>query len=410
MNISQQKALISLSEKNYDLIQEKRFNKLIGKLDSEDILRLKEYDEALKSAFAVFKKEFDTLRYDDIKMCLENTLVKEEHCQGELDERIAKRAGRLQKKVNNALRELMQNKPDFILYPAFSRFGLIPKGELSVIEIIDPTECSKYIDFRPDEALENCLVKINNHHSFSRSRFLAWSKDMIDIFQGVIRLFSVVNGCSDVRHILFFYQYEMSGSWQERFYVSRNDSLENNEIFSFPRPKIHRFLEHLKTANLVVVLDSLLSQEFLDDSLANNVRFALSRFNRAIESHDDCEAIVNLCSSLEAISNKLYPKNVCEKCDSQKVSEGLKNFLNLNAFQQTGIYYNGIDPMKVFNQIYDLRSKIVHGSLKRNEADTLKGYMPKAFRFVATTIYILLQNAYKIGFDSPVPLQERGKS
>lgn len=410
MNKNQQNALIYLSEINYDLVQDKRFNSFLGQLDPEDHKLLEDYGKALDDAFTVFKSELGTLRRDEITECLENALVKKEAARNKLEESPTKTASRLQKQVNKALRTLKEDKPDFILYPAFSRFGLIPKGELSVVEIIEPTESPKYIDLRPENALENCLVKIKNFHSFSNSRFLAWSKDIIDIFQGFIRVFAVVSGYSDARHILFFYQHETSYGWKDRAYISKNESLKNNEVFGCRPPEFHCLLENLKSANLVVILDSLMSQVFLDDSLANNVRFALSRFNLAIESHEDCEAIVNLCSSLEAIANQLYSEKSCAGCGSKKVLEGLRSFLDTNAFRRTDLYSTGIEPIKEFNAIYTLRSKITHGSLKRSDADTLRGYMPKAFRFVAMTIYILLLNAYTTGFDSTVPLKENGKS
>ncbi|MBO1897726.1 hypothetical protein HNW13_018470 [Shewanella sp. BF02_Schw] len=406
MNINQQNALIFLSYISYDLVKENQFNSLFGIHTSIENNLLRDYREALDEAFAVFKNELVNLKRDEIMECLENALVKKDIFLAKIDESPAKTAGRLEKLVKKELKRLKEDKPDFILYPAFSRIGLIPKGELSVVEIIDPTEIPLNIEFRPPNALENCFVKIINYHSFSYSKFLSWSNDVIDIFQAFIRVFGVANGYSDARHMLFFSQQETSYGSKGRIYISRNESISNNDYFYFLPSEFHCFLEKIKSVNSVVILDSLMTQFFLDNSLANNVRFALNRFNRAIESHDDCEAIVNLCSSLEAIANELYPEKVCELCESKKVLEGLRGFLNTNAFRRTDLYSLGIKPMVEFNALYSLRSRITHGSLKRSDTDILRGYMPKAFTFVAETIYILLQNAYITGFDCSVPLKK----
>ncbi|GIU19966.1 MULTISPECIES: HEPN domain-containing protein [unclassified Shewanella] len=405
MNQTQQDALIYLSKVDYEIIQERSFNLLLGQLDSEGCELLKEYNKALTDASTVFKCELGILRPDEITECLENELSKKESFLANSDKAPAKIVGKLHKRVNSALSKLKDDKPDFILYPAYSRFGLIPKGELSVIEIIDPTDNSEYIDFRPEGAIENSLVKIRNYHSFSKSKFLSWSKGIIEVLQGIVRVFAVVSGYTDIRHVLFFYQHETSYGWKDRSYISKNGILENIEAFGCVAPEYHYLFENLKSANLVTVVNSLTTQEFLDNTLANNVQFALSRFNRAIESHDDCEAIVNLCTSLEAISNQLYPADICKTCSSKKVSEGLKAFLNANAFQQAGLYGKSINPMKEFSTIYSLRSKVAHGSLNKSDAEVLKTYMPKATMFVAITLYNLMLNACTTGFDSHLPLK-----
>ncbi|MHC0042482.1 hypothetical protein ACGDLY_004345 [Vibrio campbellii] len=407
MNKNQLNALIYLNNINYSLIQKKRFNSLLGQLDYEGNKLLKEYNKVLADASTIFKSELGTLSSTDITECLENELAKKGPYQTSSDEAPAKIAGKLQKRVNSALRKLINDKPDFILYPAHSRFGLIPEGELSVIEIIKPTESSEYIDFRPEGSLENCLIKIRNYHSFSKSKFLSWSRDIIEIFQGFIRVFSVISGNSDARHVLFFYQHEASYGWRDRSYISRNGTLEKNEVFNCVNPESNCLFENLKSTNLVTVINALTSQKLLGNTLANNVRFALSRFNRAIESHDDCEAIVNLCSSLEAIANQLYTKDICEKCGAKKVSEGLKAFLDANAFQQTDLYAKDFNPTNEFKIIYSLRSKVVHGSLNRNDVDILRDYLPKATMFVAMTLYILMLNACTTGFDSLLPLKNQ---
>lgn len=408
MNKAQQNGLIYLSKVNFEFVKKERFNSFLGQLTPEGHNLLEDYGKSLDLALEVFKSELCTLKLDEITECLETLLVKKEFVQIKSHESPVKVAGKLQKQVNKALQVLKDDKPDYVLYPAFSRLGLIPKGELSVVEVIESTENPKYIDFRPEDELENCLVKIINHHSFSKSKFLAWSKDIKETFQGFIRVFTVVEGYSDARHALFFYKHETSYGWKDRFYTSKNGTLENNEVFVGVSPEFHCLFERLKSENLVIVLDSLMSQEFLENSLANNVRFGLGRFNRAVESHDDCEAIVNLCSSLEAIANQLYPEDICGKCDSIKVLAGLKNFLGTNAFRRTDLYSSDIEPMKEFNTIYKLRSKIAHGSLKRSDADTLRCYMPKAVKFVAMTLYILLLNACITGFDSKIPLKVNG--
>lgn len=408
MNQNQQNALIYLSKIDFAVVKKERFNSFLGQLTPEGHNLLEDYGKNLDCALKVFKSELCTLKFDEITECLETSLAKKEFDQVNSKESTVEVAGKLQKQVNKALRVLKDDKPDYVLYPAFSRMGLIPKGELSVVEVIESTENSKYIDFRPEEELDNCLVKIKNYHSFSKSKFLTWSKDIKDIFQGVIRVFTVVAGYSDARHILFFYKHETSYGWKDRFYTSKNGILENHEIFGGVSPEIHDLFEKLKLQDLVVVLDSLMAQDFSDESLANNVRFALGKFNRAVENHDDCEAIVNLCSSLEAIANLLYPEDMCGKCGSKKVLAGLRVFLDNNAFRRKDLYSTGIDPMKEFNTIYDLRSKVAHGSLKRSDADALVCYMPKAFKFVAITLYILLLNAFKTGFDSKVPLKVNG--
>lgn len=404
MNKTQQSALIYLSKVNYKLVEKERFNSFFGQLDPKAHHLLNDYRKNLGDALEVFKSELSTLKRDELTECLENALAKKEFDQDIFDDDLDKVAGKLQKKVNIELLALKGDRPDYVLYPAFSRFGLIPKGELTVVEVMEPKEIIEYSNFRTEDALDNCLVKIKNYHSFSKSKFLGWSKDIKDIFHGVIRVYAAFNSYSDARHILFFYKHETSYGWKDRAYMSKNGTLENNEVFGSVLPEFHCLLEKLKSQNLIVVLNSLMSQEFLDNSLANNVRLSLGRFNRAIESHDDCEAIVNLCSSLEAIANQLYSIDTCDKCESKKVMAGLRAFLDTNAFLQKKLYSADIEPMQEFNKIYHLRSKIVHGSIKRSDIDILRCYMPKAVKFVATTLYILLLNACTTGFDSKVPL------
>jgi hypothetical protein len=408
MKQTQQNALIYLSKVNFDFVKKERFNSFLGQLTPEGHNLLENYRKNLDCALKVFKSELCTLKLDEITECLETSLAKKEFDQVNSHVSPTNVAGKLEKQVNKALKVLKDDKPDYVLYPAFSRMGLIPKEEFSVVEVIEPTENPEYIDVRPEDELENCLFKIKNHHSFSKSKFLTWSKDIKEIFQGFIRVFTVVEGYSDARHILFFYKHETFYGWKDKLYTSKNGIMENHEIFGGVSPEIHCLLERLKSQNLAVVLDSLMSQDFLDNSLANNVRFALGKFNRAVENHDNCEAIVNLCSSLEAIANQLYPEDKCGQCDSKKVLAGLKTFLDTNAFRRKDLYSADIEPMEEFNAIYKLRSKIAHGSLKRSDADTLTCYMPTAFKFVAMTLYILLLNACTTGFDSKVILKANG--
>lgn len=403
MNITQQNALIYLSETNYELIQKYRFNSIFGKLESEEYNLLEKYKEALTDAFTVFKCELETLRPNEIMECLENSLSENVFNHNHSDQTVTKRAGKLQKYVNSALKKLKNDKPDFIFYPAHSKVGLIPKGELTVIEIINPTDSPEYIKFQPKYTIENCLVKINNYHSFNKSKFISWSEDIRELFKGIIRLFSVLCGHTDVRHVLFFYQHETSSGWNNRSYISRNGVLGNFESFDSVAPERKDFFENIKSGNLVTVINSLTTQEFLDNTLAKNVQFALSRFNRAIESHDNCEAIVNLCTSLEAIANQLYRTNICKECESKQVSKGLKEFLNERAFNKhINLYPKEINPTEEFRDIYTLRSKITHGSIEKKHTEILKNYMPKAIKFVGITLYILILNACTTGFNLPL--------
>ncbi|MEO9509436.1 MAG: hypothetical protein ABJG28_09625, partial [Nonlabens ulvanivorans] len=117
---------------------------------------------------------------------------------------------------------------------------------------------------------------------------------------------------------------------------------------------------------------------------------------------DDCNSIVNLCSSLESISNKLYPEDICEICDAKKVMKGLKDFLATNAFIKNNLYPSDIQPMEELIFLYNIRSKIVHGSLKTSELRILKNYIPKAIIFVGITLYILILNSYITKFDTKV--------
>lgn len=392
MTENQQNALIYLSEINYALIQEYRFDSIYEELASDKCDLLDKYTNAINDALTVFETESSTLTNDEIKECLENSLSK---CDFEKPGQSGtKKAGKLQKRVNLALKNIKSNRPDFILYPAHSRIGLIPKGELTVIEIINPIDNHEYLEFKLQDSIENCLIKINNYHSFNKSKFISWSDDIRELLKGIIRIFSMILGHSDLRHVLFFSQHETFVGWNRRSYISSNGILSNNESFGCALPENKNFFEKIQSLNLVNVINSLTTQEFLDKTLAKNVLFAINRFNRAIESHDHCEAVVNLCSSLEAIANQLYSVNCCEKCGQKQVSKGLREFLNKQAFiKHKSLYQQGSNPINDFTKLYDLRSKVAHGSIDNNQIDALKIYMPKAISFVGTTLYILILNA-----------------
>ncbi|HIF9332656.1 TPA: hypothetical protein ACX6RM_000894 [Photobacterium damselae] len=401
MTENQQNALIYLSKINYALIQEYRFDSIYEELTPDKCSLLDKYTNAINDALTIFEAESSTLTNDEIRECIENSLSKcdfEESGQSR-----AKKAGKLQKCVNLALKNLKSDRPDFILYPAHSRIGLIPKGELTVIEIINPTDSHEYLEFKLQDSIENCLIKINNYHSFNKSKFISWSDDIRELFKGIIRLFSLILGHSDLRHALFFSQYETSVGWNKKSYISSNGILSNNESFGCVLTENKNFFEKIKSLNLVTVINSLTTQEFLDKTLAKNVLFAIHQFNRAIESHDHCEAVVNLCSSLEAIANQLYSGNYCKICGQKQVSKGLRGFLNKQAFiKHKNLYQQSSNPIKDFTKLYDLRSKVAHGSIDNNQIDALKTYMPKAISFVGTTLYILILNACTTKLNLPL--------
>jgi len=387
MNKDQKEALSFLTRYN----SKDKSSILIENSQLNDTGAISKYSKDLSTASTIFTSEYQDLAREEIIKCIK--FATEEASPIDVNDATAKLVGKLQKTINTYLNKAMMCKPEFIVYPITNLMGVIPEHDCSPIELQNINNPNSVI---------NSKIKISNIHGYNKSKFINWSLDIKHIFQGLIRIFSAMLGYKDVRHVIYYHSFEESLGATYQAQVSINDRLEEHESFSFIHSNYKNVWKKVTEHQFNIVINYLLSQPLFKNNYASNALHAIERFNSAIITRNNNDTVVNLCSSLESFANRLHKKEVCNACSNRKVSEGLKEFLNKNAFKFNDTYKSK-EPERSFRKLYKLRSNVVHGSLTQEHSTTLKEHLPELINFVATTLVILLHQTNQSGFEIELP-------